>query len=257
MGRPVLLSPSGTSVTGRPAKLKMPAGWKNSTELRALVDVVRTRQPLLIFPEGRRSPDGRIGPLRHGLEVLLSEGRPDSITYIALAYDPLTRGRTRVCAAFTAPQPRPAADSPARALRDLKRAMPLTAGQVIATALIEAAVRGEARLDRTALQERLAAEVHAASESERPIDPAVTDPRLIKRRLNGGISALIRKHGIVVHGHQLLLDCDQVLANETLNRLSREYASARDLTTSIPADGGSRARQTRSLYRSFRSPKWA
>lgn len=202
---------------------------RSAAELRALVDTVATRRPLLIFPEGRRSPDGQIGPLKHGLEILLNEGQPDTITYIALAYDPLTRGRTRVCASFTSPEPRPREGAADRALCELKRAMPLTAGQVVATALIEAATRGERRVDPTALQERLANEVHMASESGRPIDPALKDPRKIKRRLSGCIAALTRKHHVTVDGHRLLLDRDQVLADETLERLAREYASARDL----------------------------
>ena len=213
---------------------------RSTAELRALIDVLQARRPLLIFPEGRRSPDGRIGPLKRGLGILISEGRPDTIAYIALAYDPLTSGRTRVCAAFTTPRPRPVDNPSAHVLSELRRAMPLTAGQVIAPALIEAAERGQPRLDRTALERRLAAEVQTALEGGRPIDPALKDPRTIKRRVNGCITALTRKHNIAVDGDQLLFDRNQVLANETLARLAREHASARDMTPWGVADDGGR-----------------
>jgi hypothetical protein len=205
-------------------------------ELSALVDVVQTRQPLLIFPEGRRSPDGRIGPVKRGLGDLINEGRPDTITYIALAYDPLTRGRTRVCAAFTAPQPRPTDDDVrAQALRELRRAMPLTCGQVVAHALLEAANRGQGTLARGALEQRISAAMHAARRTGRPIDPALTDPKVITRRIDECIAAVARRHCVAPNGPDFVLDTVKIGADEIIVRLAREYTSARDLMlTSAP-----------------------
>jgi hypothetical protein len=204
---------------------------RSRAELRALIDVLKSRQPLLIFPEGRRSRDGRIGPLRRGVEPLINEGRPDTIAYIALAYDPLTRGRTRVCAAFTAPRPRPVGNVAETALFELRRAMPVTCGQVVGHLLSTAVARGERSLNRKTVAAHVTAAVHAASRIGRPIDPALTSAKRIERRLDGCIAALVRRHAVVVDGPNLVLDAEHVRSDETIDRLALEYTSANDLTS--------------------------
>ena len=71
-----------------------------ASDFRALVELLRAGGILLVFPEGRPSPDGEIGPLQRGLAALVRRARPAALRPIALAYDPLTRGRTRVFVAI-------------------------------------------------------------------------------------------------------------------------------------------------------------
>lgn len=112
-------------------------------DFRALVELVRGGRPLVLFPEGRPSPDGEIGPFQRGLGALVRRARPPALLPVALAYDPLTRGRTRVVVAFGAPVPVPstAGDAEVEALRLLRRTMPLTAGQLVAAGAPASAVR--------------------------------------------------------------------------------------------------------------------
>ena len=116
-------------------------------DFRVLVGLVRGGRPLVLFPEGRPSPDGEIGPLQRGLGALVRRARPPALLPVGLAYDPLTRGRTRVVVAFGEPAP-PARDAEGQALRLLRGAMPLTAGQLVASgaspehAIREALVQG-------------------------------------------------------------------------------------------------------------------
>ena len=65
-------------------------------DLRAIVDLVRGGEALLLFPEGRPSPDGDLGPLRRGLGAVVRRGRPERLRAFGLAYDPLTTGRDAV-----------------------------------------------------------------------------------------------------------------------------------------------------------------
>jgi len=100
-------------------------------DFRRLVGVVRGGMPLVLFPEGRPSPDGEIGPIQRGLGALVRRARPPAFLPVGLAYDPLARGRTRVVVAFgDAVEPGP--DPEGQALELLRRAMPVTAGQLVA-----------------------------------------------------------------------------------------------------------------------------
>jgi 1-acyl-sn-glycerol-3-phosphate acyltransferase len=129
-----------------PAAAGLEGFWGRRTaeaaaDFRTLVELVRGGRPLVLFPEGRPSPDGAIGPLQRGLGALVRRARPPALLPVALAYDPLTRGRTHVVLAFGAPVSPPAADVEDAALALLRRAMPLTAGQLVAAGAPESAVR--------------------------------------------------------------------------------------------------------------------
>ena len=53
---------------------------------------MRDGNVLIVFPEGRPSPDGEIGPIKPGIGALVRRGKPRAVRPLALAYDPLVRG---------------------------------------------------------------------------------------------------------------------------------------------------------------------
>ena len=103
---------------------------------------------LLVFPEGRPSPDGEIGPIRPGVGALLRRGRPRWVRPLGVAYDPLVRSRTRVWVTFPTPVAPPEDDVEAALLALMRRAVPLTAGQFAAQRLCAGADADPARLRR-------------------------------------------------------------------------------------------------------------
>jgi hypothetical protein len=172
-------------------------------DFRTLVELVRARRTLLVFPEGRPSPDGEIGPIRPGIGALVRRGKPVAVRPLALAYDPLVRGRPRVHLAVGEAVP-PPADETERALLGLLRGtMPLTCGQVVAAALAEGA-----DADPPALERRLVEAVAAAEEEARPVERGLATKESCRRRLAEALAAA------PAHADALPI-------------LAREYSSAR------------------------------
>ena len=172
-------------------------------DFRTLVDLLRSGGTLVVFPEGRPSPDGEIGPLRPGVGALVRRGRPRWIRPLALAYDPLVRGRTRVWVALPDPVA-PPVDDVEPALLDLMRgSMPLTAGQYAAHRLVEGA-----QADPVALERGLAEAVEAAAGEGRLVEPDLLSPRTRARRLSEALAVAPTKPGALTY-------------------LAREYESAR------------------------------
>jgi 1-acyl-sn-glycerol-3-phosphate acyltransferase len=170
-----------------------------ASDFRELVDLVRGGGTLVVFPEGRPSPDGEIGPLRRGLGALVRRAKPEWFLPVGIAYDPLGRGRTR---AFVSIGPRiapPAEDVEVATLRLLRLSTPLTCGQWLAH---------ERLAGRETTEARLAEAVTQALEEARPVDPDLLDPGKRATRLNEAVEA-------------------EVSAPE-LAFLAREYASARE-----------------------------
>jgi 1-acyl-sn-glycerol-3-phosphate acyltransferase len=194
----------------RPVSLEempLPPLWQAWTtaagaDLRELVALLRAGQPLLLFPEGTPSRDGAIGPLRRGLSVLVRKGRPARLVPLALAYDPLTSGRPRACLGIGAPLPAPVRDVEASVLAALRRAMPLTCGQVAASEL-----RARGSLTFNDLDAALA---EAVATEGRPADPLLADPDSRRRLAAECVAALAG------------LDPD----DELVARLARERESA-------------------------------
>jgi hypothetical protein len=124
-------------------------------DFRRLVGLVRGGLSLVLFPEGRPSPDGEIGPIQRGLGALVRRARPPALLAVGLGYDPLVRRRTRVVVAFGDPV-EPGPDPEAQALELLRGIMPLTAGQLAAVG------------------------ADPADEDGRPVDPALRDPRRLE-----------------------------------------------------------------------------
>jgi 1-acyl-sn-glycerol-3-phosphate acyltransferase len=179
-----------------PDELDAPEAWARRRaaaleDFRGLVEVVRRGDSLVIFPEGRPSPDGALGPLMDGVSAIVRRARPSRIVAFAPAYDPLVEGRTHAFLAVSA-----AAEPDADVLALLKRTTPLTVGDSVAAALA----------DRADPERRLADDVEAAREEQRPYLPELDDAEIRKRRVDVAVR--------VAQGH-------------SLDRLVRTYRSAR------------------------------
>jgi len=149
-------------------------------DLEALLAHVAGGGSLVVYPEGRPSPDGAIGPVQRGLGLLIRRARPDALLPIALAYDPLGPGRTRAYVAVGAlfsPAPQ---ESESAVLATLRALMPLTPGQIAAHArlqeldpeLVAARALEEERPAEPELETLLPAAVRAAGEAS---------PRVLER----------------------------------------------------------------------------
>jgi 1-acyl-sn-glycerol-3-phosphate acyltransferase len=174
-------------------------------DFRFFVDHVRSGRSLLVFPEGRPSPNGEIGPLRRGVGALIRRARPRYVLPIALAYDPLVGGRTRVLVTFGEFLAPPTEDIEETVLTQLRRTMPLTCGQFVASELLAG---------RTPSPEGLADAVAAAREDGRPIDPDLHTGEDRVRRLAAALAAAER-------------------SRDELPYLAREYESARSQQTTL------------------------
>jgi hypothetical protein len=155
-----------------------------AAEFRELVAVVRGGGTLVVFPEGRPSPDGEIGPVRRGLSALVRRAQPAWFLPIGIAYDPLVRGRTR---AFVSLAPRvdvPAGDVEDETLRLLRRATPFTCGQYVAHELLA---------DREPSARGLATAVDEARSAGRPVDPESLDPVRRGARLAEALAAAAKR----------------------------------------------------------------
>jgi hypothetical protein len=178
-------------------------------DFRALVEIVRDGHVLIVFPEGRPSPDGEIGPIRPGIGALIRRGKPAAVRPLALAYDPLARGRTRVHLVLGAPAQLPKDDVEGTLLALLRVTIPLTCGQVVATALLEGA-----EADVRELELELVEAVEVALAEGRPVEPELLKSDSRRRRLAEALSVAPRR------------------ARE-LPFLAREYASARERRGSL------------------------
>jgi 1-acyl-sn-glycerol-3-phosphate acyltransferase len=137
-----------------------------ASDFRALCELVRSGETLLIFPEGRPSPDGGLGPMQRGLAALMRRAKPQSLRPVGIAYDPLVGGRPYAYVGVGEPR-EPVADE-SEVLAQLRRATPLTAGQLVASGA------GDRELD---------AAVEAAIADGRPVAPELLDPSRRRRRL--------------------------------------------------------------------------
>lgn len=173
-----------------------------ASDFRDLVDLVRKGGSLLVFPEGRPSPDGEIGPFRRGLSALVRRARPSWILPLALAYDPLVRGRTLAFVSIGEAVEPPEQEAEAEILALLRRTTPLTCGQFVASRLLDGGNPSE---------DELAEEVEAALRERRPIDQELTGDEGRRRRLAEALAVAARRE------------------NE-LPFLAREYRSARAAT---------------------------
>lgn len=192
-----------------PTDAGLPEFWSRraaeaAADFRALVELLQSGGILLVFPEGRPSPTGEIGPLRPGIAALVRRGRPRSVQPLGLAYDPLVRGRTRAFVAVPHPVDPPTNDVEDALLRLMCRSVPLTAGQLAASQL---GMRG-----RVDLHDLATAADHAVEEARsegRLVEPALVRRDERRRRLAEAVAAaLSRPH--------------------ELDYVAREFGSARE-----------------------------
>jgi 1-acyl-sn-glycerol-3-phosphate acyltransferase len=151
-----------------------------AAEFRELVDLVRAGGSLIVFPEGRPSPDGEIGPIQRGVAAVVRRARPAWFLPMGLAYDPLGQGRTRL---FVSLEPRvevPEGDVETATLALLRRATPLTCGQYVAH---------EVLADREPAAAGLTEAVEHAVEEGRPVDPDLLEPARREARLAEAVAA--------------------------------------------------------------------
>ena len=179
-----------------PEELDMPEAWSRRRaaaldDFRELVGVVRGGDSLVIFPEGRPSPDGTVGPLMDGVGAIVRRARPARVVAFAPAYDPLVAGRTRAYLAVSAP-----AEPDVDVLELLKRTTPLTVGDSVAAALA----------DHSDPERRLAEDVATARAEGRPYEPELDDPGVRRRRVEVAV---------------------RVARGRSLERLVRTYRSVR------------------------------
>jgi 1-acyl-sn-glycerol-3-phosphate acyltransferase len=203
--------------------------WRQQTrratgDFRRLVELLRARQPILLFPEGRPSPDGAIGPLEGGLAALVRRGRPEMLLPIGMAYDPLTTGRTRALIALGRAFGPPSEDVDGAVLSALRAVTPLTCGQVLAARLVEAASAGEVRIPGAKLLHLLDEAIRASRDQGRRVDPAL-DAGRAPSRLQDALRALARSGLVSNDGGAVAIAPERILASVLLGRLAREWAS--------------------------------
>jgi hypothetical protein len=155
-------------------------------DFRRLVEVVGSGGVLQLFPEGRPSPDGEIGPIQRGLKALVRRARPQWIQPVGIAYDGLVKGRTHAFVSFLDPFAPPEDEPEALVLDRLKLAVPLTAGQVVAAALAEGREPERAELDAAVAEARaegrnIAPELAAEAGRARRLAEAVAAGRAARR----------------------------------------------------------------------------
>jgi 1-acyl-sn-glycerol-3-phosphate acyltransferase len=203
-------------------------GEQATEDVRNIVELVRSGEPTLFFPEGRPSPDGEIGPLRAGMRLLVRRGRPEALRAIGIAYDSSTCGRPYAYVAVGEPFLPPEDGVEEAVLGAMRRAVPLTGGQVVSSQLLAAAEEGRDRLKTQAVEAALALACEEAGAEGRPLDGALCGGEGRQARIADALRFLARE-GLARAdgGRAILLDPARVLADERLRHAAREFASAR------------------------------
>lgn len=202
-------------------------------QVRNAVELVRSGAPTLFFPEGRPSPDGSLGPLRAGLAMLVRRGKPDALRALAIAYDSFTCGRPYAYLVLGEPF-LPANDEVEETvLAALRRTLPLTAGQVVASEVVAAAGEGRECVTTDALDAAFARACGAAAAQGRAYESAWREAAGRRARLTDAMRFLVRAGLAHADGRRtLVIDTARVLADDRLRRAAREYASAREAPAS-------------------------
>jgi 1-acyl-sn-glycerol-3-phosphate acyltransferase len=147
-------------------------------DFRRLIATVRGGGLVIIFPEGELKTEGEVGPLAPGLASLARRGRARQVQPVAISYDPLTAGRPRAYVSV-GPSIEP---TPGRLIghvtEGLRRAIPLTAGQIAATVLCASPTSTAATLVRAGDDW-----VARAQAERRPAEPRLLRTRRERERL--------------------------------------------------------------------------
>jgi 1-acyl-sn-glycerol-3-phosphate acyltransferase len=196
--------------------------------LRRLVEHARASgEMLLLFPEGRPSRDGSLGPLQPGLDLFVRRAHPTALKALAIAYDLLVPGRPRVVVAFGRRLDPAGPTAEERTLEALRATMPLTAGSLVAHELAGAAEEGRGSVRAGELDRAAARAVASALAEGRPVERALRGPGR-RARLSETLTALVRRGAIASPDRSRLeLDAGRLLGDPIVRRSAREYASAR------------------------------
>jgi len=163
-------------------------------DFRRLIAAVREGGLVIIFPEGELRTEGDIGPLAPGLASLARRGRARQVQPVAISYDPLTAGRPRAYVSVGAAVQPVAGRLIVQVTEGLRRAIPLTAGQIAATVLRESRP-GTATAAATALR-HAGDELTARAEAEiRPAEPRLLRTRRERERLLGSAFRRAQRRG--------------------------------------------------------------
>lgn len=213
------------------AELDTPIGrvvWRTHVaraagDVRRLIDLVRRGEPLLLFPEGRVSPEGGIGPVGAVLDLMVRRGAPTAVLPVGIAYDPLRRGRATVALSVGAPIAAGEGPIGPLALDALRHAMPITVGQIVARELIAVAASANPTLATSHLLEALAHTHDLARREGRPSVRGLGSPALRARSGAKALHALQARGLVQVFGAgQVRADPDRVRRDPLLSRLAAE-----------------------------------
>jgi 1-acyl-sn-glycerol-3-phosphate acyltransferase len=201
---------------------------EGAASIRRLVRHVRSSgEMLLVFPEGRPSPDGGIGPLQPGLDLLVRKGKPSALVPVGIAYDRMRPGCPRAVVAFGQPFSPPDTNLEAAVLAALRAVIPLTAGALLGHQLFVEAQAGATSVGRPALSSALDHAVDTARAEGRPVARSLLGPRR-RDQLEQTVAWFFRG-GLAspVEGNRIALDRRRLLEDEIVARAAREHSSAR------------------------------
>lgn len=195
-------------------------------DLRTVVELVADGEPLLLFPEGRPSPDGDLGPLRRGLGAVIRRGKPERLRAFGLAYDPLTVGRDTVVLSVMPSMEPPTGGGEPDLLPYLARAIALTSGQVVAAELTRAARSGTTEMRPSELESAIVDACEAAVERGRLVDPVLDETGSRRLALEDSVRAAASRGLLRVEGKRTIaIDPEAVMGDHVLARLEREFVA--------------------------------
>lgn len=195
---------------------------RTAGDVRRLIGLVRAGEPLVVFPEGRVSSDGDIGPVAAVLDVIARRGAPAALLPVGIAYDPLRRGRTTV--AISVGPAIPAGQGPLGplVLTRLRAATPVTVGQIVARELVAAAA-SDVTLHTRGLVEALKRTHEHARRDGRPVVRGLTSPGRRGRSLARALH-MLQSRGLIDEqaAGVLRIHSSTVLADPLVARLATE-----------------------------------
>lgn len=210
-------------------------------DLRRLIDLVCRGEPMVLFPEGRVSPDGGIGPVGGVVDLIVRRGAPTAILPVGIAYDPLRRRRATV--AVSVGPPIAAGEGPIGplVLDRLRRAMPITVGQVVARELTAVAASTGPTLATRRLLETLAHTHDLARRDGRSFVRGLSSAGRRARSVAMALHTLQTRGLIEVLGTgEVRVDPDGVLRDPLLGRLAAEDRAVWQTGPDTPRSVGSR-----------------
>jgi 1-acyl-sn-glycerol-3-phosphate acyltransferase len=189
-----------------------------ANDLRRLVRLVADGTPLLLYPEGRVSPDGSIGNVGELVEIIVRRGRPREIVPVGIAYDPLAGRRTHVAVGIGPALDGAASPSAATLSGELRRATPVTAGQTVCGIL--ACEPGA--WDRSRLHAVVEHAVAAAAGAGRPVVGALRGERRFEH-VDRVLAALQERQSVTCGADRIVVDATRLMADPMTSRLVREW----------------------------------